>query len=276
MHVDVSELRDFYATPLGQVVRRLVMPRIRSRWTSVRGETIVGLGYAVPYLGSLRRDEARVAALMPASQGAVVWPRQGGVLTALVEEDRLPLGDTSVDKLLVVHALECAERIRPLLREMWRVLAPAGSLIIIVPNRRGLWARLDTTPFGQGRPFSRRQIVQLLEEAMFTPVGSTSALFLPPFDHRLLVRSAVAWERLGARVTPGFAGLLIVEARKEMIATVGKAARVRSVQGVVAAAGSRLSRHDVRQNPGSADVSAAGATGTPPSRRTGSADGSSS
>lgn len=235
MHADVTELRDFYATPIGQVVRRLLMPRIRSRWTSVRGETIVGLGFATPYLGSFRRDGARVAALMPAAQGAIVWPREGGVLTALVEEDRLPLGDTSVDKLLAVHCLEGAERVRPLLREMWRVLAPAGSLILIVPNRRGLWARFDTTPFGQGRPYSGRQLTQLLEGAMFTPVDVTPALFMPPFDHRLLVRSSVAWERVGARLTPGFAGVVMVEAKKELVATVGKVARVRVTSEIAAA-----------------------------------------
>jgi SAM-dependent methyltransferase len=235
MHLDVAELRDFYATPLGQVVRRLVTPRIRSRWTSVRDQTIVGLGFATPYLGSFRRDAARVSALMPATQGALVWPKEGGVLSALVDEDRLPLGDTSVDKLLAVHCLEGAERVRPLLREMWRVLAPEGSLILIVPNRRGLWARLDTTPFGQGRPYSRRQVTQLLEGAMFTPVDWTSALFMPPIDHRLLVRSSVAWERLGARLTPGFAGLVIVEAKKELVATVGKTARVRLGSEVAAA-----------------------------------------
>ena len=84
MHADVTELRDFYATPLGQVVRRLLMPRLRARWTSVKGETIVGLGFATPYLGSFRRDGARVVALMPAAQGAIVWPREGGVLSVLV------------------------------------------------------------------------------------------------------------------------------------------------------------------------------------------------
>lgn len=235
MHADVTELRDFYATPLGQVVRRLLMPRLRARWTSVKGETIVGLGFATPYLGSFRRDGARVVALMPAAQGAIVWPREGGVLSVLVEEDRLPLGDTSVDKLLAIHCLEGAERVRPLLREMWRVLAPNGSLILVTPNRRGLWARLDTTPFGQGRPYSSRQLYQLLEGAMFTPVHTAPALFMPPLDRRLLVRSSVAWERVGARLTPGFAGVHIVEARKELVATVGKTARVRAIDGVAAA-----------------------------------------
>ena len=40
---------------------------------------------------------------------------------------------------------------------MWRVLAPSGR-VIVVPNRRGPWARADNTPFGHGRPYSRSQI----------------------------------------------------------------------------------------------------------------------
>jgi len=230
MSLDVSELRDFYQTPLGQVVRRLLAARIRSRWAVARGQSVVGLGFATPYLGSFRTEAAHVAALMPSTQGALVWPRSGGVLTALVEEDQLPLGDASVDKLLAVHALEGAERVRPLLREMWRVLAPEGRLIIVVPNRRGVWARLDSTPFGYGRPYSRTQLTRLLEESMLTPVEWSPALFMPPVDKRLVVKSAVAWERVGARFTPGFGGVLVVEAKKELVAAIGKTARARGVR----------------------------------------------
>lgn len=232
MH-DVIELRDFYATPLGQLVRRQLLKRIRARWTSVRGDTVVGLGYATPYLAGYRRDAAHIAALMPAGQGALVWPRQGGVLSALAEEDKLPLADASVDKLLAVHCLEGAERVRPLLREIWRVLTPQGSLVMIVPNRRGVWARIDTTPFGQGRPYSRRQLARLLEESMLTPVDWSSALYIPPFGHRLVIRSANAMERVGARITPAFAGVVVVEAKKEIMAIVGKTARARVVGELV-------------------------------------------
>ena len=237
MHNDVAELRDFYAGPLGHVVRRLLVRHIRARWPTVKGDTLVGLGFAPPYLAGLRREATRVAALMPAGQGALVWPRQGGVLSVLTEEDRLPLPDASVDKLLAVHCLENAERVRPLLREIWRVLAPQGSLVVIVPNRRGVWARIDTTPFGQGRPYSRRQLTQLLEDALLTPVQWSSALFLPPFYHRLLLRSAVPLERIGARLTPAFAGVVIVEAKKEIEARIGKVARVPVVGELAASKG---------------------------------------
>lgn len=237
MQQDVVELRDFYSSPLGHVVRRTVQRHIRARWASVKGDTLVGLGFAPPYLAGLRREAACVAALMPATQGALVWPREGDVMTALAEEDKLPLPDASVDKLLAVHCLENAGRVRPLLREMWRVLAPQGSLIVVVPNRRGLWARLDTTPFGQGQPYSRRQLERLLLDALLTPTDWGSALFMPPFDRRLVVRSAGALEKIGRRATPGFAGVVIVEAKKDVEARIGKLVRAPVVGEMAAAKG---------------------------------------
>ncbi len=226
MQQDVAELRDFYQSRLGHIVRRTVQLHIRKRWASAKGETLVGLGFATPFLSGLRVGAGHVAALMPAGQGALVWPRQGGVMTVLAEEDKLPLPDACVDKLLAVHCLEHAERVRPMLREMWRVLAPQGSLIMIVPNRRGLWARIDTTPFGQGQPYSRRQLEKLLVDALLTPVDWTSALYAPPFDRRIVVRTSGAFEKLGARFTPGFAGVVIVEAKKDIEARIGKLARM--------------------------------------------------
>ena len=162
MQLDVDDLREFYATPLGQTVRRLLTHRIRARWRGLHRSTLIGLGYSSPYLGAFRGEALHLGALMPDSQGAVRWPRDAPSQTALVDDDRLPLADGSVDRLLAVHCLEVADSTRQLLREMWRVLAPEGRMILVVPNRRGVWARLDNTPFGHGRPYSRRQLDQLL------------------------------------------------------------------------------------------------------------------
>ncbi len=235
MQLEVSDLQEFYATALGQAVRRLLGHRIRARWRGLSGATLVGLGYASPYLGAFRGEARRIGALMPEAQGAIVWPREAPVMSVLVEEGRLPLADGSVDRLLAVHCLEVAERGRQLLREIWRVLSPEGRLMLVVPNRRGVWARLDNTPFGQGRPFSRRQLEALLIEALFTPLEFGGALYMPPLNRRMLLRSATAWERMGAALSPAFSGVIIAEARKELIAPIGKPAKARARRGLVPA-----------------------------------------
>lgn len=234
MNLDVTMLRDFYATPLGQIARRILASRIRSQWGSARGETIASLGFGTPFLGAYRNEASCTAALMPASQGALIWPSAGPVLSSLVEEDQLPLPDNSVDRFLVIHCLEVAEHVAPLLRELWRVLKPEGRLLIVVPNRRGLWAHVDTTPFGYGSPYSRTQLDALLHQSLFSPVTWSTALHLPPFDRGILVRSATAWERVGARMMSAFGGVLMVEARKETMAPVnGTPARAGRLRDLV-------------------------------------------
>lgn len=227
MLLDVDDLLEFYATPLGQTVRRLLTHRIRARWRGLQQSTLIGLGYASPYLGAFRGETRCLGALMPDSQGDARWPREGPSRTVLVDEERLPLADESVDRLIAVHCLEVADHTRHLLREMWRVLAPEGRLILVVPNRRGVWARLDNTPFGQGRPYSRRQLDQLLCGAMFQPLDWSGALYFPPLGRRVLLRSSTAWERVGEGISPAFCGVLIVEASKELVAPIGKPARAR-------------------------------------------------
>ena len=47
---DVVDLRDFYQTPLGAVTRQLLRARIRELWPDVRGQSVLGLGFATPSL----------------------------------------------------------------------------------------------------------------------------------------------------------------------------------------------------------------------------------
>jgi SAM-dependent methyltransferase len=216
MSHDIVDLRSFYAQPLGHMARRLINRAIRARWPDLRGMALLGLGYATPYLGVFREEVERNFAFMPATQGVVKWPSASPSLTALVHETLLPLQDASIDRVLAVHALEVTVDARDMLREVWRVLAAGGRVLIVVPNRRGLWARMDTTPFGFGRPYSRGQLVELLREALFTPVGWDEALWAPPFARSSLLRTAVAWERVGKTLSFPFAGVHIVEATKQV------------------------------------------------------------
>lgn len=221
MEIDVVDLRDFYKSPLGIYVRRILAEEVRARWRGFKGGMIAGLGYGVPYLGSFRHEVARLAALMPENQGALVWPSTGAIRSVLVEDRHLPLPDNSVDRMLLVHSLEGTERPSLLLRELWRVLVPEGRLLIIVPNRRSVWARFDSTPFGYGRPYSRSQLERLLIEGLFTPLSWRTALYFPPINRDFWLSSAPLWEKAGSRLWPAFGGVVLMEARKEVIAPIG-------------------------------------------------------
>jgi hypothetical protein len=153
---------------------------------------------------------------MPAAQGVLKWPTARPALATLVDEFSLPLPDAAVDRILLVHALEMSDDPEGLLREVWRVLAPSGRLMAVIPNRRGVWTRTDTTPFGHGRPYSRSQITQLLRQTWFTPTAWGEALFMPPVAKGWFLRSAMAWERVGAALSLPFAGVHIVEATKQV------------------------------------------------------------
>ena len=216
MSIDVVDLRDFYGQRLGSVARHFVGRGIRRRWADARGQSMLGIGYATPYLGLFREEAERCLAFMPAAQGVVKWPTAKPALSALVDEFELPLPDAAVDRVLLVHGLEMSHDPTALLREIWRVMAAGGQLLAVVPNRRGLWARMDTTPFGHGRPYSRPQITHLLRDAWFTPVAWSEALYVPPIQRGWFLRSAAAWERAGATISAPFAGVHIVEANKQV------------------------------------------------------------
>ena len=216
MHSDIVDLRSFYASQLGRLTEHSIGMALSSLWTAVPNERLVGLGYALPWLERFGTDAERVFAFMPATQGAVIWPASGPTATALVFDEELPLVDSSIDRMLLVHSLEHAENPRETLNEIWRVLSPGGRVVVVVPNRRGVWARFEHTPFGVGRPFSRGQLTELLREANFTPAAWTDALLFPPSQRRFMMRFHALLERVGRRLWPIFSGVIIVEAQKRL------------------------------------------------------------
>jgi SAM-dependent methyltransferase len=224
MYLDVTELRDFYATLLGRIVARHVGRAILELARPRAGERVLGFGFPTPYLGSFRGRAERVLAFMPAAQGVMAWPPDAASCVALVEEDALPLPDASVDLLLLVHALEMSPQPGCLMGEARRVLAPAGRLLVVAPNRQGAWARFDVSPFGHGRPYSRGQLRALFAEAAFEPDGWTTALHMPPSGRRAMLSAAGMLEKAGRVGWPAFAGVICACAVKRTV----QGARVRA------------------------------------------------
>lgn len=222
VHADVHGHREFYASATGLVAARLLRDRLQRLWPALPGRQVLGLGHAMPYLRLWRDDAARIVSASLPETDAAPWPPGAPGLCAQVEDTALPFPDLSFDNVLMVHGLEGAENARRMLREVWRVLKDEGRVLIVAPNRRGLWAHLESTPFGQGRPYSPGQLTRLLERNLYTVTRRDKALFIPPFQARLLLRGARVWEGAGRAVAPRFAGVVIVEARKEIYGVMPK------------------------------------------------------
>ncbi len=227
MATDVQAASDFYATARGAVAAILLRDRLAELWPSLAGLSVLGFGYATPFLRVWRESASRCIAAMPSQVGVARWPAGAANLSCTVEEDALPFPDLCFDRILVVHGLEAADNARRLLRELWRVLKDDGRLLVIAPNRTGMWAHVESTPFGQGQPYSPGQIGRLLAASLFRVERRDTALYLPPTNLRLVLRGARLWERGGRRALPGFAGVTLTEAVKDVYAAMPLSAQPR-------------------------------------------------
>ena len=216
MRQGVLELREFYATPLGRVAREMVSRKVAEAWGDTRGLDLLALGYATPFLEGLGTEARRAVAVMPAAQGVESWPARVKNRACLAEEGALPLPNALFDRVLAVHALEESDNPLTVLEEICRVMAPSGRVILAVTARHGFWANAENSPFGHGRPFSRRQLERLVREAELQPVDWTRALYAPPFAWA--ARWAEGFEQAGALLWSRFAGVILMEAIKQTFA----------------------------------------------------------
>ncbi len=217
MQLDAGILAEFYRSPAGVIAQRAISARLGLLWPEMRALRLLGVGFPMPYLDTYRDEAERVVSFMLAQTGVIAWP-QDRPLTVLGDEDALPFADSLFDRILVIHGLEGAESTRALLRQLWRVLAPEGRLLIVAPNRASLWAQVVLSPFADGRPFHKGELDRLLRGALFEPVRWDRALYAPPFLTRRITSTGTGWEKVGRRFWRGVGGVHLVEARKSLYA----------------------------------------------------------
>ncbi|NBO19282.1 MAG: methyltransferase domain-containing protein [Proteobacteria bacterium] len=223
---DIVSLQQFYDTPFGQDVRGLVCARLKALWPDAKEDVVLGIGHCAPYLEYLRGSAAGISIAMPAHQGAAYWPPSSHNLVYLVHEAELPLQENSVNRILLLHSFEHTEHLNAMLDEMWRVLTPGGRALLVVPNRIGLWCHSSRSPFGYGRTFSHAQLRTLLQAHQFAVTHCDTALFMPPLPIRLLWRAARHVESVARVLCPFIGGVLVVEAQKQIYASVLQPAHV--------------------------------------------------
>ena len=218
---DEPSAEQFYATPRGQVAAGAIAQRLSLIWPELAGLSVLGIGYPAPFLPCWQATAYRCLNATSAQHASA--PRGSCSVDAM----RLPFPDLSFDRILVIHGVEPYGNDERLLRELWRVLKDDGRLLVVAPNRMGVWAHVDSTPFGQGQPYSQGQIDRLLASGMFRPERRDRALFTPPTHVAVILRMTRFWEAIGRAVLPQLAGVTLTEAVKDVYAAVPATAVVR-------------------------------------------------
>ena len=222
MRQDAVTLQRFYVSPLGQAAMRILSGKLTDLWGDARGLSGGGGGGGGGVLEAFGAAPGRSVAGIPLDHGPVSWDPFGrGNAAVAIGDVRLPFPDGMFDRVIVLHGIEESGNPRAYLREIWRITAPEGRIVLAASNRSGLWSRATKTPFGQGRPWTRAQLMNLLSIGLFQVTASSSALYMPPMATPLVSSAAEGWEVMGRMLAPGLGGVVLVEAVKRLYASPG-------------------------------------------------------
>ncbi len=220
MHLDVHQLQMFYyASALGRAAQHEIRSQLTYLWPpeECRDQMVVGFGFCNPLLRPYLEPAARVISLMPQAQGVMAWPAEHRNVAVLAEETLWPIETEQVDRLVLLHGLDTSDHPAAMLEECYRVLAPGGYAMVIVPSRTGLWARSEGTPFFYSRPYTLTQLSHRLADHGLQYKRSRTALYQPPWSTRFWLRIGPRMERIG-RAIPAWrgGGVIFMEVSKQV------------------------------------------------------------
>lgn len=205
----------FYATRLG----RKAAIAIKDTLPELSG-SVLGAGFVAPFMAT------RVV-LMPA-----LADEAANNITC--SEEAWPIASQTSDAIIMAHWLEFAQTPKAVLQEAWRCLKAEGLVVLILPNTLGRWAGNKRTPFGQGRAFTQSEISAFLEEAKFDVATYETALFFPPINQPLFLKTAGIWEKAGRFTLPWQGGVWVVAAKKRIYAEIPIPVTEARIEGAMA------------------------------------------
>ena len=193
MWTDVLDLNEFYSSTLGQMTVRLLRARLREVWPNVRGETVLGLGYATPFLRPFMRGGRAHPGLHAGAAGRDALAARGPQPHRPGRRDRpaaaRPLGrPRAAGPCHRMHRAGAADAARDLAGDgrwrhawsPWRRRAPAcGRRSTARRSTRAIPTPPASSPASCAPTCSRR-------------CARRRALFMPPTHSRLMLRMAPA------------------------------------------------------------------------------------
>lgn len=140
----------------------------------------------------------------------------------IADNDELPVLNSSIDVVLLHHALDYADNPHQVLREAYRVLRPGGHIVIVGFNPASLWGvyrrlrRARQAPWN-GRFIRHGRLQDWLRLLELTETQCLSGCYVPPFESPIW-RRRLSWLRFFARRAPAKSGaVLVTVARKDIV-----------------------------------------------------------
>lgn len=216
MNIDIIDLKEFYRSPLANnvhMVLKKMLTRLRSSSSNCSSKTLF-VGFGAPYANQNNHEFL----FMQAHMGVLAWPDKPNNRALLAYENEWAFADHTFDEIIIIHGLEYAQHAGNVLEECYRCLRPEGRLVVIVPNRRGIWVRSDKTPFGFGQPYTLTQLLQVLKKCEFVPIDAVRGLYTSPSSTWLGNLCSWTFECIATRTLQKFSGLVGVAAIKRVYA----------------------------------------------------------
>ena len=215
--MDLTSINTFYRSRIGKSARHIISMNVRKLIGAQKGLTILGVGYANPYLRRFFLSSETIVSITIPYIGEVRWPRLEDNRCVSADEDHFPLQNNSIDVAVLIHALEFAESPWAMLAEVNRVLPEGGRVIVVVANRGGMWARKSSVVFGHGLPYTKGQLHTLMTSAGFVCIGIKYTLFFPPFKIFSNSKISIFLERWAGWLMRENSGVIIGEYEKQCL-----------------------------------------------------------
>ena len=226
MKKNIDNFKFFYLSFLGKTTSSILSKKISKLWTPFHKSRIAAIGFCSPFAHSINKRVQRLFFLIPSQFGEYHFNLKNKNSTALINEYTLPIDDSSLDRLLVIHSLEYITDHKKFLREAWRTLDKNGEILIIVPNSFGLWRTHYKKNLLSLRTFSYFELNSLLLNNFFTPIDFEYSLFFPTINNKYFLNKINLFEYIGRKFFKFFSGVIIVRAKKNYSAAILKEKKI--------------------------------------------------
>ncbi|HUK64958.1 MAG TPA: class I SAM-dependent methyltransferase, partial [Dongiaceae bacterium] len=158
--------------------RRTIVRRILRRYASPQAR-ILDVGCGTGATTAALADFGRVSGL-DVGPAALRHARARGLAVARGSAERLPIRAESLDVVVALDVIEHLDDDLGALRELRRVVAPGGALLVTVPAYGWLWSGHDELNHHRRR-YTRRSLQTVTERAGWRQVRTTyfNSLLLP-------------------------------------------------------------------------------------------------